>query len=291
MSRRLVLFILLFCFPSAAWSQKMIVAEGDYTYYTPPSVSLEQAKEIALERAKVQIIADHFGTVISSVTSTKIENVNDISTVSMSSVGDSEVKGEWIETIGEPRYSISYQQDMLVVNATVKGRIREILSAPVDFKAKVLCNGVEDKFERYDFKSGDELYFSFLSPVDGYLVLYLYDGLDKVFRLLPYRGQKDNVYPINAGTRYLFFSRLSAQNINGDYWIDEYAMKTEQDQEINRLFILFSTKPYHKAVEQADSSDTLPGYLSWTDFRRWLIQNRRYDKDLRLEIKDIIITK
>ena len=99
MSRRLALFILSLWFPLAAWSQKMIVAEGDYTYYTPPSVSLEQAKEIALERAKVQILAQHFGTVISSVTSTKIENVNEISTVSMSSIADSEVKGEWIETI------------------------------------------------------------------------------------------------------------------------------------------------------------------------------------------------
>lgn len=150
--------------------------EGEYSYIVPENVDLEKAKHIALERLKTQLIADEFGTTISQSNSTFVKNSNSESDVDFLSIGGSEVKGEWIETIGKPRFDISYEENMLVVRVAAKGRIREIVSASVDFKALVLRNGTDDKFESNSFKSGDDLFMSFQSPVDGYLVVYLIDA-------------------------------------------------------------------------------------------------------------------
>ena len=39
---------------------------------------------------------------------------------------------------------------------------------------------------------------SFQSPVDGFLTIYLVDSESKAYCLLPYRGQTDGAYNINA---------------------------------------------------------------------------------------------
>lgn len=73
--------------------------EGEYTYIVPENVDLEKAKHIALERLKIQLIADEFGTTISQSNSTFVKNSNGESDVDFLSIGGSEVRGEWIETI------------------------------------------------------------------------------------------------------------------------------------------------------------------------------------------------
>lgn len=84
------------------FSQKVRTVDGEYTYVVPENVDLEKAKQVALERVKIQIIADEFGTVISQSNSTSVKNENGKSNVDFISLGGSDVKGEWIETIGAP---------------------------------------------------------------------------------------------------------------------------------------------------------------------------------------------
>ena len=74
------------------------------------NISLEEAKRIALERAKIQAIADEFGTIVSQSNTTLVSNRNGESSSDFFSLGGSEVKGEWIETIGQPEYEISLRQ-------------------------------------------------------------------------------------------------------------------------------------------------------------------------------------
>ena len=291
MRRHLLLLFLYVWVPLAAWSQRVLVAEGTYTYYSPSNISIDQAKSIALERAQLQIIADHFGTMISSVTSTRVDNSNGRSNINVSTIGDSEVKGEWIETIGEPRYSIAWQSDMLVINVSVKGRIREIISAPIDFKAKVLCNGTEERFECYDFKNGDCLYLSFTSPVNGYLTVYLYDGTDDVWCLLPYQRSQKGHFLVSAGQHYVFFSRDRGLNPDKNLLVDEYSLTTDKSQELNRLYLIFSPNSFNKASDEKSLSNNLPRHLPWRDFQRWLAKNRKLDKEMRLEIFNLIISK
>ena len=63
------------------FSQKMKTVEGEYTYYAPENVTIEQAKLTAIERAKIQALADEFGNIISQSSTTSMTNLNGESSV------------------------------------------------------------------------------------------------------------------------------------------------------------------------------------------------------------------
>ena len=96
----ILLMLLNFLFISA---QKIEKVHGEYTYHVPDNVSLEEGKRTAIERAKIQALADAFGALVSQNNSTIVKNENGKSSVNFLSIGGSDVKGEWIETIGEPK--------------------------------------------------------------------------------------------------------------------------------------------------------------------------------------------
>ena len=80
----LLLFFLVFC---SAFSDKIKKVEGEYTYYAPENVTIEEAKRIAIDRAKIQALADAFGTIVSQTNTTRIENGTNGSNVDFLSVG------------------------------------------------------------------------------------------------------------------------------------------------------------------------------------------------------------
>lgn len=287
---KIVLIVLSFVLPEMLWAQKVQKVSGEYTYYAPTSVSLDQARQIALDRAKIQLIADEFGTVVSSTNITRIANTNGTSDIQMTTLGESEVKGEWIETIGEPKYEIGYENDMLYVKVSISGKIREIVSASIDIKAKLLRNGVEDKFESDQFRSGDDMYLSFQSPVDGYLTVYLYDGDDTVFCLLPYQSQSVGQIPVQANQRYVFFSCKESQNISSNL-VDEYALTCTKELELNRLYVIFSPNLYSKAVDAQSNTMSLPRMLGFNEFQKWLSTSRTRDTQMTLNVINLTITK
>lgn len=281
--------ILLVSFTGAA--QRTIIASGDYTYYVPKHIALEQAERIALERAQLQILADEFGTIIESVSTTQIANSNGQSNVSTSTIGSSEVKGEWLETIGDPIYTTSYEGGMLVLHVKIKGRVREILTAPIDFKVKVLCNGIEDKFERSSFFDGDDMYLSFASPINGYLTVYLFNGNDNVYCLLPYQRQTEGMIAIKANQRYIFFSQDQTPDTIEKQLVDEYILTADSESEFNRIYIIFSPHRFYKAADKQGSTSESPRFLSFQEFQKWLAKVRRSDNSMQLVVKDIIINK
>ena len=262
---------------------------AEYIYHAPENVSLEEAKRIALERAKIQAIADEFGTIVSQSNTTLVSNRNGESSSDFFSLGGSEVKGEWIETIGKPEYDINYEQGMLVVKAMVSGCIREIVSAQIDLRAEVLCNGTDLKFARTDFKSGDDLYLYFQSPVNGYLAVYLLDEVSQmVYCLLPYKSSSEAVTPIEKDKPYIFFSTKHA----GDkgHLIDEYTMTCNNPVERNTIYVVFSPNEFAKANSN-NVDELLPQELSFEEFQRWFSEGRIKDKKMIIECKQIIINK
>lgn len=285
--RKHILLMLFFLFPLAASAQKMRTVSGDYTYYAPSDVTLDQARQTALLRAKQQLIAETFGTVMQVNSSTSVSNSDGVSSINYMSAGASEVKGEWVETIGEPRYDIRYEQQMLVVTVSVKGRVREMLGARVGFRVSVLKNGTESKFEADEFRDGDDLFLSFRSPDDGYLMIYLYDGAQEVCRLLPYAGQKTDFQRIEAGKRYIFFSSGDADYGIPSSSIDEYVMTCRGKSEINRIYVIFSPEPFLGAP--ADGSDS--GIIGYPSFQKWVADSRVRDGKIQIDIKDILIRK
>lgn len=275
----------MFALPILAQRTEKVRAE--YIYHAPENISLEEAKRIALERAKIQAIADEFGTIVSQSNTTLVSNRNGESSSDFFSLGGSEVKGEWIETIGKPEYDINYEQGMLVVKAIVSGRIREIVSAQIDIKAEVLCNGTDLKFARTDFKSGDDLYLYFQSPVNGYLAVYLLDEVSQmVYCLLPYKSSSEAVTPIEKDKPYIFFSAKHA----GDkgHLVDEYTMTCNNPVERNTIYVVFSPNEFAKANSN-NVDELLPQELSFEEFQKWLSKRRVRDKNMRVLNQAILI--
>lgn len=286
---RQAVILLLTLLTTSAFAQKVKTVEGEYTYHAPENVTMEQARRTALDRAKIQAIADEFGTIVQQTNTTRIQNTNGEAATDFYSIGGSEVKGEWLETIGKPEYTITYEDNMLIVTCKVKGKAREIVSAQIDFKAHVLRNGTDDKFEDDDFKSGNDLYLSFVSPVKGFLAVYLIDADNKAFCLLPYRSQTEGIYPIEANRRYVFFDIKSASP-EERAMVDEYVMTCERSSEHNLIYIVFSPNPFAKAADSS-SNDLLPRELSYEDFQQWLVKCRKHDKEMNLRRIPIEITK
>lgn len=279
------LLVLLFALNAISVSaQKKMTVSGEYTYYAPTTVTLDMAKATALDRAKIELIADNFGTVIGVSNTTRISNENGESSTSFLSLSESEVKGEWIETIGEPEYQIGFEQGMLIVRVSVRGVIREIKAAKIPFEARILRNGTEDKFESDVFREGDELFVSFETPQDGYLTIYLYDQ-SGVNRLLPLLGDKEGSQFVESGERKVFFAQKGSRILTS-----EYVMTCSADNEMNRLYFIFSPNKYYRANDSQEES-TLPASLSFENFQKWLAKTRRQDVDMSLKIKDITIRK
>ena len=126
-----ILLMMFFQLSLIASAQKTRTVSGEYTYCAPSDITLDQAKHTALSRIKQQLIAETFGTRVQVSNSTSVVNKGEVSSTDFISTGSSEIKGEWIETIGEPRYDIRYEQQMLVVTVSVKGKVREIIDNKV----------------------------------------------------------------------------------------------------------------------------------------------------------------
>ncbi|MBQ9231231.1 MAG: DUF4384 domain-containing protein [Prevotella sp.] len=287
---RQAVVLILMMLSITAFAQKVKTVEGEYTYYAPENVTVEEVRRTALERAKIQAIADEFGTIVQQTNTTRIHTNDNKSSTDFFMIGGSEVKGEWIETLGEPQFSNPVFQDhTIVITCKVRGKAREIVTAQIDFKARVLRNGTEDKFEDDDFKSGDDLFLSFVSPVSGYLAVYLVDSGEKAFCLLPYRNQVDGIYPIEANRRYLFFNIKEASQQERPF-VDEYNMTCEHSMEHNVIYVVFSPNQFAKAADST-TSELLPRELSYDDFQRWLANCRKHDHEMIPRRIPIVIKK
>ena len=287
--RRSVCIILLLLFFVNLSAQKPVKICGEYTYIAPENVSLEQARQTALDRAKIEALAEKFGTTVSQSNSTVVENKDGASDVRLLSFGGSEVKGEWIETTQDPKYDISYTQGTMVVKVSVCGNARAIVGAGIDFTAKVLKNGTDDKFESDNFKDGDALYLLFRSPIDGYLTVYLVDDSQTAYCLLPYMNAPSGNARIKSGKEYVFFSQQNADKDEAAI-VDEYELTTGKSAENNFLYVIFSPNEFTKANDKT-GGEALPRQLSFADFQQWLAKNRTRDKDMKVETKGLTVTK
>lgn len=270
------------------YSQRTTKVSATYTYYAPETMSVEEAKRVALDRAKIQAIADEFGTIVSQSTSTVITNKNGESDTQFFALGGSDVKGEWIETIGKPEYQLQFESHFLVVKCSVKGKAREISSAKIEFTAKTLRNGTELRFEDVNFRDGDDLYLYFQSPTNGYLAAYLLDETKQtVYCILPYKSQAISAYLIVANKEYVMFSRKNAKKAERNI-VDEYTLSCDDEKEFNTLFILFSPSDIGKRNGFDVSNENSPNNISYRKFKQWL--SKLLSKDSKTQLQEINIT-
>lgn len=258
---------------------------GEYTYIVPDNVSREDAKRTAAERARIDALATEYGTLVSQDNTTFVSNRNGESDVVFQSLGGSDVRGEWLGDSDEPtfRFSVDERTGETSVYARVCGKSREITRSEVPLQIRVLRNGTQPNYESEAFRTNDDLYLSFLSPVDGYLAVFLLDDSKQVVCMLPYQAQSDGAYTVAANRQYVFFSQAQAP-LTERPLVDEYVMTCNAVQETNYLFCVFSTQPFFKPV--------MPnGVLSLEDFTAWRARLLRHDSHAQVSLKTIIIRK
>ena len=297
MARRLLLLALTLAVSvtaSLAASPVKIVS-GIFTYYPTDNQTRVQARDAAIENAKIELLANTFGTDVESSVLTSISSESGDNMVSLSS---SQVKGEWLETIGEPelRFNTDPKTGRQAIIVTIKGKVREKSAAKVDFRAEALRNHPDLKDAATEFGDGDDLFFYFRSPADGFLTIYLYDGAGSVFRLLPYRGQTDGAWRVRADHPYYFFSPYKSDESVPGHLVDEYVLNCSGEMELNKLYIVFSPQPFVRALDedknpanpQSNHALVTPRELSYPDFNTWLSRIRTADE--RLSVKEINVT-
>ena len=287
--RRILLSAILFMVSVlGVFAQKTLTVDAEYTYRAPEDVALSQAKRTALDRAKIQAIAEAYGTIVSESNTLRMSNKNGQSDVDFMSISGSDVKGEWIETIGDPQYQIEYDGETLVVTAKCKGKIREIVGNEVDFQVKVLRNGTDDRSESDVFFSGDNFYVSFTSPVAGYVAIYLVDVGNMACCLLPYQAQQDGIYSVKANQRYVFFNVDEAQPVEKPI-VDLYRMTTLFPIEQNQVYVIFSPQPFVKAADAVGKGQLRE--LKGDEFQKWLAKCRKRDTSMSVKMIPIAIKK
>lgn len=280
----IILFILL---ALSSVSQKIQKVSATYTYYAPETISVEEAKRTALDRAKIQAIADAFGTIVSQSISTVISNKNGQSDTQFFSLGGSDVKGEWIETIGEPVYNVDFEDHFLVVTCTVKGKIREIDSPKIDIVANTLRNGTDLKFASTEFKDGDDMYLYFKSPENGTLSVYLIDESNlSVYMLLPYTDDKEGAFKIEANTEYILFSKKCAPELKRAAVV-EYNLTCNGEKEFNDIVVVFSPTNQYKPNLKSKREALQPPSLDYNSFLEWKYKIQKHSENI---IKTISIS-
>lgn len=295
MIKRLLLIYISAFVSLVSFAQKTVTASGTYTHYASMNVTPDQAELAAIERAKIDIVEKEFGRIVGVSNYTEIVNEAGQSSLKFLSVGGSEVRGEWIETIGQPKIQHSFANNMQVITVSITGRIREIKESKIDFDAKVLCNGITERFESADFKDGDNLYVYLQTPVDGYVAIYLYD-LSGVNRLLPMKYSGHSAHFVSADKKYVFFAdgvslydNLATKNSKDIH--SDYVLTCKEESEVNRIYIIFSPNKFTTVSDEVPDEATAPAFMDFDSFQKWLGRCRKHDKEMSLRIRDIIIRK
>ena len=159
---------------------------GEYKYIVPENVSLAEAKAIAIERARLTAIANEFGTTVSQTNLATTHIENGTTRNDFLSLGETEVKGDWLGDTKEPEIRPVYENNQLVIYASVCGKVRELKTAEVELRMQIMSNGIET--ER--FKNNDKVAIRFKSPVNGYVAIFVRDdNAGIVSCMLPYENE------------------------------------------------------------------------------------------------------
>lgn len=280
MKRIVLLLCMSICLcPHLLWP-KTCTVKGEYVYLASPSQSVDEAKRIANERARIQALANEFGTVISQSISTAVMEGGSTGS-QFQATSQSDVRGEWIADTREPEFNIQFTDGVLRVEVTVEGKARDRSESNIDLNVKLLRNGTDSHCESSRFSNGDDMFLMFRSPVKGYLVVYLLDQASATcYCLLPYRNSDGRAKEVKADRDYILFSPAHADEKELPV-LDEYTMTCGGDApEINELYVVFSPVEFIKP--SADTiSDTLPSTLSVKEFHKWLGKLKNRDEKVK----------
>lgn len=293
--RRWFLLLTALCLAVPMLAQKAKRVKAEYTYVSDNrDESIRQAEANAFFKARCQALADEFGATVGGQTDIETVSENGQTSVRFRQRGGTELRADWLKTVKEEVRSRSMTDDgFLVVTVFVEGMAREIKTAGADFEYHLLRNGTDLTSEDDRFRNGDRLALMFQSAADGWLAVYLTDG-QRAYCMLPYKEQPEGIYRVKANCRYVFFSDEHAQPEEQGYDL-RLRLVTDKMQEVNTVYVVFSQQPFTKRTD-SDGNRISDGLvmarnISLDDFEDWLYQCQRKDVGMRVEKKNITITK
>ena len=263
-----ILFVLL---SITLQAQRVTTVCGEYRYIVPGEIPLNRAKQIAIDKARNEAIANEFGQVVSQSTTTTIHTSDTKSEIQSDSYASTESKAIWLSDTKEPEVSIAYENDVMVITASVCGKVRELQTAKVELKMQVLNNG----FESDRFRSGDRVSVLFKSPVSGYVAIFLRDDNAGIIScMMPYENEDGTAREVKSNKEYTYLS--TADPIYP--YQEETILVTEKTVEFDTFILVFSKEAF--SMPASDMGEFVPE-LSVEDFQKWLRKNRINDETMQ----------
>jgi hypothetical protein len=280
----------------------------------PERESLTQAKERALELAKINALENAFGTLVMQGNSIYVENkktgekVETNTTFKM--IGNTAVKGEIIQILKtDVKETIKKEKikrkkiETTYIDCSITIEAKEITDTKIEIQTFPL-NSLKIIRPNTTFYEGDDLFVYFKSPVNGYVTIFLDDNQETQC-LLPYRKMPagfEEAMPVVADKEYIFFSDKPEHNYFDDDFFaeDTYELVSSSEKDLNELYIIFSKQPLNKPIlNEAEGKQNnldyqgyhLPRTINSDDFKTWLIKIQQTRNDLKIAKEIISIEK
>ena len=291
MKRFYFIAVLLLSATLSLHAQREQTAEGHAVITQGDDMTPNQAREHVIEQAKFDAINKTFGSNITHSTVSMTQDENGQGTSSFFQIGESDLRGTWVKDLDQ-RVENRVENGQTVWEAWVKGKVRELKRAVVEFKCQLLANGIDERYATEQLRDGDAWYVRFRSPVKGYLMLFLADDQGNVTLCLPEEGR--DYCEIKANQWFLFHHN---PNVPQEHWTA--TIPAGRSSETDNLYIVFSpNKIFPPGTEQADGKD-LKRYkeklkpmqqLSFKAFQKYLGKLQRRDQEVQVERRIVKIT-
>ena len=243
-----------------------------------PHETPEQAEQTAILRAKQKALENEFGLDVANITNTFISNQSNASSqTNVFSIGETAVRGEWIETTKVQVLEKNFTKGFWIVQVYVEGKARKNAAEKADIRF-AFVRDPQDAESPVTFRDGNDIFLRFASPVAGSLCVYLVDEEQNAYCLLPYPSQQAGNQPIEANREYIFFSEIY------DNQAQEYTVNCQRSSEQNALYVVFSPNTFTKASDKQGGKnfrdEQLPRELPYESLLKWLSRNQTKDPDM-----------
>ena len=277
MKRLLFIVLLIFAFYYVS-AQRVVNACGEVDYVVPETQSIVEAKHKAITQARLKAIADEFGTIVTQTNTTTLHNKNGATASSFNSFSENEVRGLWLSDTSEPEVNIKYKNDIMVIHASVCGKVREQKMASVELQIKPLNKGIESTL----YKNNDRFSLSFKSAASGYVAVFIRDDDNDIVNvMMPYDNGDGQAREVKSNHEYIFLTTKDSE-----YPYDEETILTTQKSiENNTLIIVFSQKKFN--VSLSNKGEFVPEVEN-NKFQKWIHGLRVFDTTVQVE--EIVLT-
>lgn len=284
----IIITILWYLCTLSLMAQNVETVEAHAVYTAPATMTPKEARYQTILSAQVDAVARTFGTIVSAENMSFVREKDQASSSDFFALHEGDVRGVWLETIGDTIWSTPQHMadGSVIYEVRLKGKIMELKNAPIAIETKLLFNGTNpdrNEIRDFTFHDGDEMYLYFKSPVDGYLAVYIvdYDNNMTTSRILPYDGELGGIHKIMADTDYILFSKEKAEP-GVRALVRGCLMRSRTNHDFNQFFVIFSPNPFSKTTDQF-VGENLPSVLNFKDFQKWLSKNRQRDLQMCVE--------